>query len=187
MNEVDAVKTEDDITTIHTLLRKHGSQDYSDVFKLGINVAYRISDLLSIETKKHINLDKRELELLEKKTNKKRTVRLNDTAIKIIQRRLKENPNNTYLFQSRKLDEDGNPQPMDRSTVARKFQEIGYIVGIRLGTHSMRKTRGYMMYKAGVSIEQIARVLNHSSPAVTMAYIGLTQEETLKTYDEFEL
>lgn len=187
MNEVEAVKTEEDITTIHTLLRKHGSDDYSDVFKLGINVAFRISDLLSIETKKHINIDKRELTLFEKKTNKKRTVRLNDTAMKIILRRLSDNPDDKYLFQSRKPNSDKNPQPMDRSTVARKFQEIGHIVGIRLGTHSMRKTRGYMMHKAGVSIEQIARVLNHSSPAVTMAYIGLTQEETLKTYDEFEL
>lgn len=186
MNEVDAVKTEEDITTIHTLLRKHGSQDYADIWKLGINVAYRISDLLSIE-KKHLNLDKRELEILEKKTNKKRTVRLNDTAMKIIIRRLSDHPDDKYLFQSRKSNSDNNTQPMDRSTVARKFQEIGEIVGIRLGTHSMRKTRGYMMYKAGVSIEQIARVLNHSSPAVTMAYIGLTQEETLKTYDEFEL
>lgn len=186
MNEVDAVKTEDDIITIHTLLKKHGSQDYSDVWKLGINVAYRISDLLSIE-KKHINLDKREIEIVEQKTNKKRTVRLNDTAMKIILRRLSDNPEDKYLFQSRKLDKEGNPRPMHRSVIARKFQEIGYIVGIRLGTHSMRKTRGFMMHKAGVSIEQIARVLNHSSPAVTMAYIGLTQEETLSTYDDFQL
>ena len=186
MNEVEAVTNEDLIITIHTLLKKHGSQDYADIWKLGINVAFRISDLLSIE-KKHLNLDKRELKLLEKKTNKERTVRLNNTAMSIIQRRLKENPNDTYIFQSKKPDREGKAQPMDRSTVARKFQEIGYIVGIRLGTHSMRKTRGFMMHKAGVSIEQIARVLNHSSPAVTMAYIGLTQEETLKTYDEFEL
>ncbi len=44
-----------------------------------------------------------------------------------------------------------------------------------------------MMHQAGVSIEQIARVLNHSSPAITMVYIGLTQEETMKTYEELEL
>jgi integrase len=186
MQEVDAVKNSDDIITIQTLLKKHGSQDYADIWKLGINVAFRISDLLSIQ-KKHINIDKRELTIVEQKTNKKRTVRLNDTAMKIINRRQSEYPDDKYLFQSRKPNSDNKVQPMDRSTIARKFQEIGHIVGIRLGTHSMRKTRGYMMHKSGVSIEQIARVLNHSSPAVTMAYIGLTQEETLNTYDEFEL
>lgn len=186
MQEVDAVKTEDDITTIHTLLRKHGSQDYADIWKLGINVAFRISDLLSIQ-KKHINLDKREIVLVEQKTGKKRTVRLNDTAIKIIQRRLSVYPDNLYLFQSSRLNSDDEVQPLDRSTVARKFQEIGQIVGIQLGTHSMRKTRGHMLFKAGKSLELIARVLNHASTSTTMAYIGINKEEVLNTYDEFEL
>lgn len=43
------------------------------------------------------------------------------------------------------------------------------------------------MHKAGVSIVQIARVLNHSSSAITMLYIDSTEEETLDTYDKFEL
>jgi hypothetical protein len=38
-----------------------------------------------------------------------------------------------------------------------------------------------------VSLEQIAKVLNHSSPAVTMRYIGLTHAQTMATYDEFQL
>ena len=76
---------------------------------------------------------------------------------------------------------------MNRSTVGRKFKEVGDILDIRFNSHSLRKTRGYWMHKEGVSIEQICRVLNHSSPAVTMAYIGLTKEATLKTFDDFEL
>ena len=51
----------------------------------------------------------------------------------------------------------------------------------------MRKTRGYAMWTAGVSLEVIARVLNHSSPAVTMRYIGLEQADINKTYDDFVL
>jgi len=56
-----------------------------------------------------------------------------------------------------------------------------------LGTHSMRKTRGYAMHKAGHSIESIAKVLNHSSPAVTMRYIGLVQQDIDDSYTELEL
>lgn len=186
MKEVEAVKSQEDLTTIHNLLRKHGNQDYADIWKLGLNIALRISDLLSIRTD-HINLERRELELIESKTGKNRLIRLNETAIRIIKRRQEANPDNVYLFQSNRYRTNGVPKPLTRAPVARKFKEIGEIVGIRLGTHSLRKSRAYMMHKAGVSIEQIARVLNHSSPAVTMAYIGLTKEETLKTYDDFEL
>ena len=57
----------------------------------------------------------------------------------------------------------------------------------RYSTHSMRKTRGYAMWDAGVPLEVIARVLNHSSPAVTMRYIGLEQADINKTYDDFVL
>jgi len=56
-----------------------------------------------------------------------------------------------------------------------------------LGTHSMRKTRGYAMHKAGRSIESIAKVLNHSSPTITMRYIGLVQQDIDESYTELEL
>jgi len=78
-------------------------------------------------------------------------------------------------------------KPLSRETVARKFAEVGEIIGVHLGTHSMRKTRGWAMWDAGVSLEVIARVLNHSSPAVTMRYIGLEQADINKTYDDFVL
>ena len=186
MKEVDAVTNQEDLTTIHNLLKKHGSQDYADIWKLGINVALRISDLLSIHTD-HINLDRRELELVESKTGKKRLIRLNDTAVSIIKRRQATNPDNVYLFQSNRYQTNGIPKPLTRAPVARKFKEIGDIIGIKLSTHSMRKSRGRFMFQAGVSIEQIAKVLNHSSPSVTLAYIGITREDTLRTYDDFEL
>lgn len=186
MRDVEAVKNKEDLITIHNLLRKHGSEDFSDIWKLGVNIALRISDLLSIQNS-HIDLSRRELEIIEGKTKKRRVIRLNGAAVAIIERRLKMYPDRKYLFQSCSNRGQSLGKPLDRSTVARKFQEVGQIVGIKLGTHSMRKTRGYMMHQAGVSIEQIARVLNHSSPSVSMTYIGLTKEATMQTYDDFEL
>jgi integrase len=62
---------------------------------------------------------------------------------------------------------------------------VGDEMGIQLGTHSMRKTRGWIMHSSGVSIEMICKVLNHSSPAITMHYLGLTQAEVDSTYDAF--
>ena len=51
----------------------------------------------------------------------------------------------------------------------------------------MRKSRGKAMFDAGVPVEKIARVLNHSDPRETLRYIGITREDELRTYDEFEL
>jgi hypothetical protein len=51
----------------------------------------------------------------------------------------------------------------------------------------MRKTRGWAMWVAGAPLEVIARVLNHSPPAVTMRCIGLEQADNNKTYDDFVL
>lgn len=186
MKEVEAVKSKDGIERVESLLLKHGNQDYADVWKLGINIAFRISDLLDIEYSA-LDMGRRELTLIEGKTGKSRTVRLNNSALAIIERRRIAYPHDSYLFQSHSHRGRSSCKPLDRSTVARKFKEIGEITGIALSTHSMRKTRGYMMHSAGVAIEQISRVLNHSSPAITMSYIGLTKEATLQTYDDFEL
>jgi integrase len=34
-----------------------------------------------------------------------------------------------------------------------------------------------MLYQNNTSIELIQRLLNHSSPAITLAYIGITQDD----------
>ena len=76
---------------------------------------------------------------------------------------------------------------LSRQVVARKFKIAGDILGVSLSTHSMRKTRGYHMMKNGAAITDVMKVLNHSSPAVTLAYIGITQDDINATYDDLVL
>ena len=185
MEEVSAVKGKDDIYMVGRLLAKHGSKDYQDIWELGINTALRISDLLSLTYKGVDSVAV--LALTEQKTGKSRQITLNSKAKGIISRRLEEHPLDVWLFQSKGNRAGGMVKAMDRSTVARKFKEIGDIIGISLGTHSMRKTRGYAMWSDGVPIEVICKVLNHSSPAVTMRYIGIEREDVQKTYDDYIL
>lgn len=47
----------------------------------------------------------------------------------------------------------------------------------RVGTHSLRKTFGYFAYKQGTDLAMIQKLLNHSSQAETLRYIGITQEQ----------
>ncbi|WP_026179661.1 tyrosine-type recombinase/integrase [Hahella ganghwensis] len=182
MNSVEAVKTRQEIERVEHLLRKHGGDLYGDLWRIGVNLALRISDLLEL---RYQDLTSNDIKIHEKKTGKSRLVRLNNTAQRLIEARKAKHPDHDYIFQVHSNRAKG--KPISRETVARKFKEIGEIVGVQLGTHSMRKSRGWAMYSDGVPIEKIAMVLNHSTPAVTMRYLGITQEEVLQTYLEYEL
>lgn len=186
MNTVEAVKSEDDINLIEDLLKKYHGQLYADLWKIGLNVNLRISDLLKTEYA-DLDLVKREYILKESKTGKSKVIRLNKTVINIIKRRKKDNADDVYLFQVH--SNRSNNKPPSREHVARILKSIGSMrqLNIKLGTHSMRKTKGYIMHKSGVAIELICKALNHSNPSVTMAYIGITQDEVLQTYDDYEL
>lgn len=185
MNEVEAVKDKSQIKMVSHLLDKHGSTDYKDIWELGINAALRISDLLALQYSDVEGVEV--LNLVEGKTKKARSIKLNCKALEIIQRRRSDNPADTWLFQAKGNRAKSSEKPIDRSTVARKFKEIGEIIGVQLGTHSMRKTRGYAMWSDGVPIEVICKVLNHSTPAVTMRYIGIDKQHIHQTYDDYIL
>ena len=182
---VEAVKSEIKIVAISKRLKEYGSQTYADIWNLGINLALRISDLLAVQ---YVDVAGKEtLMIVEGKTKKTRQIKLNDTAKGLIARRRYENPTDTYLFQAtgKRVSKVG-AKPLDRSTVARKFAEIGDMksIGVKLGTHSMRKTRGYHLLQAGHSIETICKMFQHSSPAITLRYIGIEQEDIDATFDD---
>ena len=191
MNEVEAVRTPEQRTQLEAQLLDAG-QIYYDLWKTGVNLALRISDLLYITMAdvKALDPDAPALHLVEQKTGKKRKLVVNCAANKVMQRRLVEYANHKYLFQSEAVNISRRSlQPINRRSVCRVFERAGQRIApkVRIGTHSMRKTRGYAMYDAGRSIESICKVLNHSTPAVTMRYIGIDQRDIDQSYVEFEL
>ena len=185
MNEVQAVTTRADIAMIEHLLRKHGGDIYGDIWSFGLNVALRIGDLLSLQMADVVGRDA--FALIEQKTGKRRDIVLNGKARALVARRAAAHPDHRWLFQAQANRARSLAQPIRRETVARKFKEIGAIVGIDLGTHSMRKSRGALLYADGVPIETICKVLNHASPAVTLRYIGLDRATVAKTYLDYEI
>ena len=184
MIEVEAVKSKGEIAAVEALLKKHHGDIYAHIWKIGLNLSLRISDLLSIKYQ-DLDLDRKEFTLVEGKTGKKRCIRLNDTAIRIINQRRKLHPQDIHLFQVH--SNRSNSKPISRNSVSRAFKDAGDRIGLRINTHSMRKSRGYVMFADGVPIEKVSKVLNHSHPAVTMRYLGITNKEVMDSYDEYEL
>ena len=85
---------------------------------------------------------------------------------------------NSYLFSSKK----GNY--LGRIKVYRVLKEAAQIMGIEnFGTHSMRKTWGYWTYKISkYNIGLIMDTFNHSSPNITLRYIGVNQDQKDELY-----
>ncbi|MDD1420938.1 tyrosine-type recombinase/integrase [Dolichospermum sp. ST_sed1] len=57
------------------------------------------------------------------------------------------------------------------------FDKIGKVLGKNLGSHTMRKTGGRMLYEMTGDIRLAQQALGHSDPVSTACYIGLTDDE----------
>ncbi len=56
-----------------------------------------------------------------------------------------------------------------------------------IGTHTLRKTFGYHFYRKYKDVVMLQKIFNHSSPEITLLYIGLEQEVIYKSYVNFIL
>ena len=80
----------------------------------------------------------------------------------------------------------------DRHITEKQFYKImaktGDLLGINyLGTHTMRKTGAYRVYiQTNYNIGLVMSLLNHSSEAMTLHYLGLDQVSREKLLDEVD-
>lgn len=166
---------------------KYGKRNVM-LFSIGINTAYRISDLRTLklsdvlEISRNRVIAKDRLEMKEQKTGKHNSVYISkklkkailDYTTEAFSQELAAHDFDHYLFPSRK----GEDQPLSRVSIWRILSTAGQRVGLsNIGPHSMRKTFGYFLYKNQTRIEIIQDLLNHSSQRETLRYIGITQED----------
>ena len=92
---------------------------------------------------------------------------------------------NEYLFRSRV----GANKPITRVMAYMIINEACKKAGINdsVGTHSLRKTFSYHHYQQFHDIVILQSLLNHSSEAQCLRYIGITQDNVEKTLQQFEL
>ena len=88
-----------------------------------------------------------------------------------------------YLFYSRKGGHLGRVQ------VYKVLTDAAEALGIEnFGTHSLRKTWGYWTYQISkYNIGLIMDTFNHSTPAITLRYIGITQDQKDELYSLVQL
>ena len=173
MNEVQPLKSKRDIERIKKAL--HGRDRLLFIF--GINSSLRISDILPLRVR---DVDGDYVILHEKKTGKRKQIRINNAIKKALKELLPADAQpDDYLFPSRK----GNG-PITRVQAYRILNAAAKRAGIdfAFGCHSLRKTFAYHAYKNGTDIALLMRVLNHSSQRETLRYIGIEQESIDDVY-----
>jgi integrase len=173
---VSPIRETKDISSIKKLL-KDNHRDLL-LFTISINNGLRISDILPLKVKDLKNLKVGEtLPIREKKTGKPNILCVNKSTHKVLREYLETSGlgDEDYLFRSRK----GN-YPLSVSSVNNLVKEWCRMVNIQgnYGTHSLRKTFGYIQrIKFGVSWEILCKRFNHSNQSVTMRYLGITDSE----------
>lgn len=96
---------------------------------------------------------------------------------------------NGHIFSSQWLFPSFNhaENHIDGKSYWRIMNEVGKKLHINyLGTHSMRKTGAYRVFQQTNNIALVMKLLNHSSEAQTLRYLGLDQEERERFLDNVD-
>ena len=167
-------------------LFKDGDYRMSLLIGCGSFFGLRISDLLSLSW--DMLLDRDSFTVVEQKTGKRRTIKINDEFKKHIQ-----DCYNALLITNRSekcfISQKKCVYSIQRVNVRLKEIKTRYHIKVEhFSTHSLRKTMGRRVVEvAGENSEmaliKLSELFNHSSPQITRRYLGLRREELMEIYD----
>ena len=210
--EVYAFRTDEEIKAMINVFNKHIEEASTPnlkrvacrdkmLFIIGINVGLRASDLRLLtwdfffEKGNDGELVFREsYNLRPKKTSKRGkyvTLRMNRVVHEIIDWYIDMYPiedMKDYVFRSRALEE-----PITVNGMRRMLKTAAKEAGIKqnIGTHSLRRTFCRRVYDnatdKGHALLVLQKILNHSSSAITLNYLGIVQDEMDRVFDNLNI
>ncbi|MPW31262.1 tyrosine-type recombinase/integrase [Agarivorans sp. B2Z047] len=191
MSRVHSARNRDEFKIILAALERNHGKKARWLAELTALWALRISDLLAIETQQiDASFNTGEFSIIESKTQKLKVITLTPHAIKLLSEMRESAPNAVYLFESRY---GGKRKPLSRKTAWRWMCQVepdvikwrrscGRLGGVNLGTHSLRKSGSRLRQQAGVTLEELQQLLNHSKPETTINYLDNNEQDLVDTY-----
>jgi integrase len=167
------------IEQIRNILRKRENGARNELmFTIGINTGLRISDILKLKVGDVHN--QTHILLRETKTAKAKRVKVNGTVRAAV---------NEYVNCNNCCNSDGKLFDISRVQAYRIISGAARIAGIKdlIGTHTLRKTFGYHHYQKNKDVALLQNIFNHSSPSVTLRYIGVSDDMMDESVDELGL
>ena len=205
-HSADPIKSLDDIDRISKYLVENKRWRDNMLFILGINFGLRFSDLRVLRFCNLINDNftfKETFAVFEKKTRntrkrkKNRYITINNAVMEAVTLYLENTPGiclSDYMFRSisNRKSKDGN-QPITLQAADYLLKGIAKDLDLtmHMSTHTLRKTFCYhqmvMSNNDSRKLLLLQKMMNHSSPAQTLDYIGITGEEIEAAYKELNL
>jgi len=182
MEFVQPIRSKEKIEEIKAVLKENGTRDLL-LFSMGINTGLRISDLLKLKVIDVKN--KSHVEIKEQKTGKVKRFPILGNLQSMLEEYTRNKDLSEYLFKSR----NGKNKPITRVMAYMILNNACRKCGIqdRIGMHSLRKTFSYHHYQTFHDVAILQYLLNHSSPSITLRYIGIAQDNVEQTLQQFEL
>ena len=151
------------------------------MFTVGTNCGLRISDILALNVGDVRG--KNYIQIVEKKTGKFKKFPINAKLKPMFEEYTKGKAADEPLFVTKFQNRLG------RVTAYYTIREACEKVQpeVKFGTHTLRKTFGYHHYKKYKDVAMLQKIFNHSSPMVTLTYIGIEQDEIDESYVNFIL
>lgn len=171
MSSVDPIREFSDIQKIKAELSKISRRDYL-FFEVGINTGLRVSDILKLKVSDVRG--KFYIEIKEQKTGKTKKFILNEIVKAELAEFTADKQPDDFIFESRRT----RGIPLERTRAYCILNKAAKAAGLnfKIGTHTMRKTFGYHFYQQTKDIALLQQLFNHSSPFVTLRYIGINQK-----------
>ena len=173
---VDPIRKMKDIKAIAQLTQEN-PRDHL-LFVMGINNGLRAGDLVRLKVRevRYLKVGST-LTIKEGKTGKNNVLVINKTVYKALRNYLEQvqPADEDWVFASRKGNSHIQSQAV--SKLVKKWTRAINLRG-NYGCHTLRKTWGYQQRVAhGVGFEIICMRYSHSSPAITMRYLGIKGRE----------
>ena len=173
---VDPIRRMKDIQAISKLLSDNPRNNL--LFVMGTNNGLRTGDLLKLKVSDVKGMRVGDtLVIREGKTGKRNILIMNKSIHKSLQIYLEKikPSDDDLLFASRKGKRSITIQCVNN--MVKKWTGEINLKG-NYGAHSLRKTWGYVQRTVyGVGFEILCKRFNHSSPAITMRYLGIEDKE----------
>ena len=179
MNKLEPIRSKNDLRKVEQILSKN-PRDLL-MFTLGTNCGLRISDILALNVGNVRG--KTYIQLIEKKTGKYKKFPINAKLKPMLEEFTQGRSADEPLFMTKFKNRLGRVTAY--YTIRHACEEAN--LEERFGTHSMRKTFGYHHYKQYKDVVMLQKIFNHSSPFVTLTYIGIEQEQIYESYTNFIL
>lgn len=180
MNIVEPIKDKKKLKRVEEILEKRNWRNLL-LFVMGINTGLRVSDILALNVRDVKNKDY--VNIIEQKTGKRKRFPLNNKVKDLVEYVTYRKRMNEPLFRT------SHKKRMDRTNAYRVLNRVCKQAGIDacIGTHTLRKTFGYHHYRQFKDVVILQKIFNHSSPQITLRYIGVEQDEIDKSYLSFTL